>query len=290
MIGRAHAVLKRWMKAFRDSASLRVEQRDMTELDEADLIEKLDFGDMACANNIKLMAEFTARSREEFSRKTKSMILYLPNEAHLIKKLEEEAALRAAPIGYDLKALNGINIGCGDRRVSPYLTLIDIMREPQSGGASGEHHAFLDGAFLANPESLPFKQESLDYIVALHMLEHVANPHEVLTYWATLLKPGGGIGIILPNYEYTWDAHGDHSHYGHKWNSSVDVFRRIFDIYLDGVLNIETIGTLPHKISFDVVLRKPGAFCPFHISDATSAMSGAELAQRGLMISQNLDC
>ncbi|WP_411037408.1 methyltransferase domain-containing protein [Shinella sp. BYT-45] len=289
MIARLLKLLEARYKGVTRSAQNLIPQRDMTAEDEAILLEKLDFSFIAAAENIRIMSHFTAKSREEFARKTNSMVLYLPEEALLIKRLEEEAVLRAAPAGYDLKFLNGLNIGCGDRRISRYITPVDIMRESQSGSASGEHHAFLDDAFLANPEDLPFKPESLDYIVALHMLEHVSNPMEILRYWGTLLKPGGGIGLILPNYEYTWNARGDASQFGHKWNTNADIFRKLYERDLKEQFVMEQIATLQYRISFDVVLRKPGEFRPFQISNATSTHSGAQLAHMGAMISDALD-
>lgn len=261
-------------------------QRDMTEEDEEFLKRNLDFSYMAAEKNIRMMSRFTVKSRERFALKTKSLVLYMPAEAGLIKGLEEQAALQAAPRGYELNALNGINIGCGDRRISEHLTPVDIMRESQITSSTGAHHAFLRDAILANPEDLPFKPQSLDYIVALHMLEHVANPMEILLYWATLLKPGGGIGLILPNYEYTWNAAGDTSRFGHKWNTNSGIFRRLYEKHLRDQLLLERIDTLEHKISFDVVLRKPGTFKHFRISNETSQYSGAELARMGSMVSE----
>lgn len=261
-----------------------VHQREMTPEDEEFLRNNLNLSFMADARNIKMMSRFTPHSREEFARKTGSLVLYPPDEAVIIKDLEEKAALRAAPLGYELKRLNGINVGCGDRRISEYLTPVDIMREGQD--SSGAHHAFLKDAILANPEDLPFKAESIDYIVALHMLEHVANPVNVLLHWETVLKPGGGIGLVLPDYEYTWNAAGDQSQFGHKWNASAEIFKKLFDMHLYEKFELEVIDTLEHKISFDVVLRKRGVFQPFAISNATSTNSGAELARMGLMVSQ----
>lgn len=270
-------------RRLKDLRERHIPQREMTPEDEESLRKTLNFSFMADAENIRLMSRFTPESRETFALKTGSLVLYPPNEALIIKHQEEEAALRAAPSGYPLKVLNGINIGCGDRRISEYLTPVDIMREDE--GSSGAHHAFLKDAILANPENLPFKAESLDYIVALHMLEHVSNPVEVLLYWETVLKPGGGIGLILPDYRYTWNAAGDQSQFGHKWNSSAEIFERLFREHLADCFELEAIDTLPHKISFDVVLRKQGKFEPFSISNATSMNSGAELAASGKMVS-----
>lgn len=284
-------LLRFFEKAVRLGGSTKIEpskQRKMTEADEAHLLEKLDFSFIAAHSNIRLMSQFTAESREEFALKTKSMVLYFADEVRLIRLLEEQAALCAVPGGYTPSVLNGINIGCGDRSINEYLTPVDLMRESQFGEASGEHHAFLPNALLANPEDLPFKSESLDYIVALHMLEHVANPMEILRYWGSLLKPGGGIGLVLPNFRYTWNAHGDSSKFGHKWNTSAEIFRALFDRHLQEHFFIERIDTLPYKISFDVVLRRHGEFVPFSISNATSQLSGAELAHLGTMVSDHL--
>ncbi|MDR6816446.1 putative SAM-dependent methyltransferase [Neorhizobium sp. 2083] len=261
---------------------------EMTESDEIFLLKNVNFNNMTSAENFELLSPFSIQSRERFAIKTKSLVLYTADEAEIIMRLEEEAALRAAPSGYSLKQLNGVNIGCGDRRVSEYLTPVDIMREELTG-ATGTHHAFLKDAILANPEDLPFKERSLDYIVALHMLEHVANPMEILRYWATILKPGGGIGLILPNYEYTWNAIIDDSKYGHKWNSSPSIFEKLYWENLSDLLQIEQLATLEHKISFDVILRKPGDFKPFAISNLTSPHSGAELAKMNIMVSEMLD-
>jgi SAM-dependent methyltransferase len=261
----------------------------MTGTDEDHLKKNLNFSVATAPENVNLVKRYTVRSREEFARKTRSMVLYLPDEVRRIKQLEEEAVLKAAPKGYELKLLNGLNIGCGDRRVKECITPVDIMREGLYGQESGEHNAFLENAILANPEDLPFKESSLDYIIALHMLEHVSNPMQILDYWGSLLKPGGGIGLILPNHEYTWDAREDTSLFGHKWNTNAPTFRKLFTQDLSERLILEDIDSLPFKISFDVVLRKPGTFEPFRLSNKTSMHSGAELARMGSMVSEYVD-
>jgi len=247
------------------------------------LRNQVNFSQIGCEENVKISQDYHYTCREQFALKTGSFVLYLPDEVEHVRRAEEAAALKAAPEGYALSSLNGLNIGCGDRRIDDALIPIDIMRTGQAQ-ATGSHHAFLGNAILANPEDLPFKPKSLDFIVALHMLEHIANPIEILKYWASLLKPGGGIGLILPNFQYTWNAKADQSQFGHKWNASAEMFTRLYEKHLTGILELEQIETLPYKISFDVVLRKPGTFEPFKISDVTSPCSGAELARRGLMV------
>ena len=52
---------------------------------------------------------------------------------------------------------------------------------------------------------LPFLDDSLDYLVASHVLEHSANPVGVLAEWYRVLKPSGIAYIIVPDKRQTWD-------------------------------------------------------------------------------------
>jgi ubiquinone/menaquinone biosynthesis C-methylase UbiE len=50
----------------------------------------------------------------------------------------------------------------------------------------------------ADAYALPFENETLDRVVASHVLEHLYKPHEVLREWNRVLKPGGVLSLILP--------------------------------------------------------------------------------------------
>jgi phosphatidylethanolamine/phosphatidyl-N-methylethanolamine N-methyltransferase len=50
----------------------------------------------------------------------------------------------------------------------------------------------LDGSML------PFADDSLDRLIATHVLEHVPAPHLVIREWVRVLKPGGVLSLILP--------------------------------------------------------------------------------------------
>lgn len=46
---------------------------------------------------------------------------------------------------------------------------------------------------------LPFENDSVDRLIAAHVLEHLHHPEQVLKEWNRVLKPGGGvISILLP--------------------------------------------------------------------------------------------
>jgi len=43
-----------------------------------------------------------------------------------------------------------------------------------------------------------FDDESIDRVVASHVLEYLSKPHEALREWNRVLKPGGALSLILP--------------------------------------------------------------------------------------------
>ncbi len=53
--------------------------------------------------------------------------------------------------------------------------------------------------------NLPFRDDSLDYVVSSHVLEHVANPVAALKEWVRVLRHGGIIYLLVPDRRHTWD-------------------------------------------------------------------------------------
>jgi SAM-dependent methyltransferase len=56
-------------------------------------------------------------------------------------------------------------------------------------------------------EHLPFRDESFDVIYSTNVLEHVLEPEIVLQEALRVLKPGGYLQFIFPNYGSIWDGH-----------------------------------------------------------------------------------
>ncbi len=240
--------------------------------------------DLTSDFNVGLFSRYTIEQREYFSLKTGRLVLYIGDEVPLVLKAEEDAALAAAPKGYELSQLQGLNIGCGARIVSPYMLAVDIMRKPAHGQGSGEHGQLCESAFLALSDDLPFKPDSVDFIIALHMLEHVEDPISILKYWLKVVKPGGGIGIVVPHWKYTWDARHDDAPYGHKWNPTPALVQRLYDEHLFDLCELEALDTYQYKISFDFVLRKPGNFVPFEPPPMKGLKSGKRRHQEGTFL------
>ncbi|ACB77248.1 class I SAM-dependent methyltransferase [Opitutus terrae] len=53
--------------------------------------------------------------------------------------------------------------------------------------------------------NLPFRDNSLAYVVSSHVLEHTANPVAAFAEWYRVLRPGGIIYVVVPDRRYTWD-------------------------------------------------------------------------------------
>jgi SAM-dependent methyltransferase len=106
----------------------------------------------------------------------------------------------------DLAAAKGrvLDVGCGGGQVAkavkrerPDLEVLacDVSRAAiATAGASPEGVDFR----LAAAERLPFRDEELDFVWIFDVLEHVANPEQVLREVARVLKPEGGFHIVLP--------------------------------------------------------------------------------------------
>lgn len=179
----------------------------------------------------------------------------------------QEAVLRAAPLP-DLSLLNGLNLGAGSRPVDPSMTLVEGRR----GTPVGASHEIRDLKATANntilswAQDLPFKSNTIDYIVSLHNLEHLHDPVQAVLHYLDVLKPGGGIGIVVPHWEYAWDARLDDGQWGHRWNSCPEVVCEMFNRYWRHIAELEHLNTYAYRLSFDFVLRKKGQFVPFNQS------------------------
>ena len=66
-----------------------------------------------------------------------------------------------------------------------------------------------------------------------------------------MLKPGGGLGVALPHWRYTWDARLDTTRWGHRWNSAPEVVCRLHLKYWSHLADLEQLNTLKCEWSGD---------------------------------------
>jgi predicted SAM-dependent methyltransferase len=234
--------------------------------------------------NSALLTPLSKEEREFVALSSKTLVLYQGSQVDECKGDEEHAVLRAIPPGLQVSEAICLNIGCGDRTIDEAILPVDICRSPLS--TPGSHATFSSRALLARADALPFTDESVDAILALHMLEHVADPAGVVLHWLSKVKPGGGVGVVVPDWRYTWDARGDTSTLGHKWNPTPELIKTLYREHWADHSVLEQLDSYEWKISFDFVLRKHGNHVPFAPPDQ-STLSGAELHRRGAFLQEN---
>jgi predicted SAM-dependent methyltransferase len=56
---------------------------------------------------------------------------------------------------------------------------------------------------VASGDDLPFKDDELDYLTAIHVFEHFEDQKKLLTEWLRVIKTDGIIAIVHPDVTYT---------------------------------------------------------------------------------------
>jgi SAM-dependent methyltransferase len=116
----------------------------------------------------------------------------------------------------DLKLLE---VGCGTGGnlplLQPYGTVTGIEPNPAA-------HPFLEQAaypFVAAglPGPLPFDPATFDAVVALDVLEHLADEAACLKVVVDLLKPGGFLIVTVPAHPFLWSGHDVVNHHYRRY-------------------------------------------------------------------------
>ncbi len=58
---------------------------------------------------------------------------------------------------------------------------------------------------VAPGDDLPFKDETVDFVVSSHVIEHFYDPIKTIKEWLRVIKPGGYVYMIVPHKERTFD-------------------------------------------------------------------------------------
>jgi SAM-dependent methyltransferase len=109
----------------------------------------------------------------------------------------------------------GIDVGAGD----------DVLVVPHGSVMCWDVEQG-DGQYLA---SVP--DQSMDFVYSSHCLEHLVSVNTALTNWYRVLKPGGWLYAVVPDYtlyeKHRWPSafNGDHKHSFSTWLSRYRVGR-----------------------------------------------------------------
>jgi SAM-dependent methyltransferase len=58
---------------------------------------------------------------------------------------------------------------------------------------------------VASGDDLPVADESQDFVISSHVIEHFFDPIKALLEWVRVVRPGGYIFVIAPHKERTFD-------------------------------------------------------------------------------------
>lgn len=146
----------------------------------------------------------------------------------------------------------GLDIGCGTA-VSPYCKGIDNYADTDTSGHPiyGGHGYNQD--IQAEGEKLPLKDESYEWIISNHSLEHMENTLDTMIEWLRVLKPGGLMAIVMPNRKY--GPFGDPSH-KHEYTPEEFYNDILIHLMIQGLIRLREYDTFDNNFSFDCVLEK----------------------------------
>ena len=108
-----------------------------------------------------------------------------------------------------LDGLNGLEIGgaagnafgLNTKNVDLYASMDTIYKKAELDHC-GEA---LPVDIVARGDELPVTDESQDFIISSHVLEHIPDPIKALKEWHRVIRPGGYIFMIVPHKERTFD-------------------------------------------------------------------------------------
>lgn len=109
-----------------------------------------------------------------------------------------------------LKGLKGIEVG-GSANANFAVDAIQVnifdtdefIESMSSVSKYGYYNQKVD--LLSNGDDLPFKDNSIDFVLSSHTLEHFYDPIKTLKEWYRVIKKGGYIIAVLPHKDRTSD-------------------------------------------------------------------------------------
>lgn len=111
-----------------------------------------------------------------------------------------------------------------------------------------------------------------DYLLASHVLEHVANPIKAIIDWRNVLIPQGKIVILVPNKKYTYDINRPITQFDHLMNDYDNEISENDDTHFDEIIEnhslvldstTKNVEELRRKVNNNYETR----FCHHHVYD-----------------------
>lgn len=117
----------------------------------------------------------------------------LPSIAHTTAHDTEGDIIRKHIIGEKI-----LDLGCGGNKTVPHAIGVDMIAKNDFIDTLANTVSTADvNADITKP--LPFEENSVDTIIARHIVEHLMDSVTILRHWRTLLKVNGRLIIAVPN-------------------------------------------------------------------------------------------
>lgn len=145
----------------------------------------------------------------------------------------------------------GIDIGCGNDPINPPFALKVISFDKKYGN---------DAYDLSD-----FKYHYFDFVYSSHCLEHLEEPEKALREWWRVLKPGGHLIVVVPEYTLY-----EKRHQPSEFNSDHKSFFTMENLY-------EYLKGLPGRQVLRLQINDDGFDYNDKVSDQTQKGAQAEI-------------
>lgn len=132
------------------------------------------------------------------------------------KRIREQLELMQDEVGQQLAGQSLLEIGAGigllqavarQAGVEAYGIELDPVHCQLSQAVLAHYDLADDNLARAYGERLPFANGTFDLVCSFLVMEHVQEPAWVLAEAARVLKPGGHLHFVVPNYGSIWEGH-----------------------------------------------------------------------------------
>ncbi len=157
---------------------------------------------------------------------------------------------------YPLCQGKGIDVGCGHRKTHPDAIGVDITPNGKAGSVGNVAGKISQADIHTSGDQLDMIMDAdLDYLVQRHNLEHYQDVIRTLQEWKRVVKPGGILGMVIPDDESCNTIQLDPTHLHVFTRSS---FKRLIELI--GGLKILYLDVLLKDWSFVCVMQKTAGF------------------------------
>jgi len=135
-------------------------------------------------------------------------------------------------------------------------SLETIWEGKRAEGSTFSYHARKSNGFNFIREAtdlVGIADRQYDFILSSHSLEHTSNPVRALKEWMRVVKPGGAVIVLLPDYRHTFDHRRNPTPIEHMLQDYVLEKDETDSTHLDEILKL-------HDLSRDPAAGSPDQF------------------------------